>query len=369
MRALVVTVVHNPQDSRIRHREIGALLDAGWMVTYAAPFEGYGLAVDDATPEALHLINLPRAFGRRRLAALRAARKLLKEQGAHHDLVLLHDPELLAALPGLGLRNVVWDVHEDTAAAVTLKPWLPRPLRPVVRWIFQRVERFTEGKVHLILAEHAYQARFYNRHQVVPNVTAVPKQVPPPEAPRVVYAGSMTRARGVMEMIAVGRVVTAKTGGELRVELMGIGTAEINHILRKATEDGAVDWAGFVPNDEAKRRIEGSIAGLSLLHDEPNYRVSLPSKVTDYIAHGVPVVTTPLPLASEVVDDARCGVVVPFEDPEAAAQAVLDLWEDPQLRREMGIRGHQVALEKYDWALHGTAFVAEMEEIAGKPAR
>ena len=44
LRALVVTVVHHPEDARIRHRQIAALLEAGWHVTYAAPFSGYPAA-------------------------------------------------------------------------------------------------------------------------------------------------------------------------------------------------------------------------------------------------------------------------------------------------------------------------------------
>ena len=37
--ALVVTVVHNPEDSRIRRRQLAALIAAGWDVTYVAPFQ------------------------------------------------------------------------------------------------------------------------------------------------------------------------------------------------------------------------------------------------------------------------------------------------------------------------------------------
>ncbi|HJV14035.1 MAG TPA: hypothetical protein VJ625_09095 [Propionibacteriaceae bacterium] len=36
--ALVVTVVHNPEDARIRQGQINALIEAGWHVTYVAPF-------------------------------------------------------------------------------------------------------------------------------------------------------------------------------------------------------------------------------------------------------------------------------------------------------------------------------------------
>lgn len=57
-RALVVTVVHHPEDARIRHRQIASLLAAGWEVTYAAPFLAYGLLT--SPQPGLTLVDLPR---------------------------------------------------------------------------------------------------------------------------------------------------------------------------------------------------------------------------------------------------------------------------------------------------------------------
>jgi glycosyltransferase involved in cell wall biosynthesis len=359
---LVVTIVHHPQDSRIRFREIEALLDSGWDVTYAAPFTGYGLSSKSEVP--LHQIDLPRASGRRRLPAVRAARKLLRAHGPAHDVVLLHDPELLVAQWGLGLPHVVWDVHEDTAAAVTLKPWLPRALRPVVRWVFARIERLAERKVHLILAEYAYQDRFKHPHVVVPNVNRVPAAVPPPDQPRVVYVGSVTRARGAEDLVEVARLIAAKTDGALKLQVIGPASGDVAAMLNEAAGDGVLDWPGFMPATDALAAVRGSIAGLSLLHDEPNYRVSLPTKVVEYMANGVPVVTTPLPLARDLVEQAGCGIVVPFRDAGAAADAVLSLWSDPARRHAMGAAGHTAARDRFDWAAHARTFVAELGKVA-----
>jgi glycosyltransferase involved in cell wall biosynthesis len=368
VRILVVTVVHHPEDSRIRHRQIKALLAAGWQVTYAAPFTGYGLSTSGA-PEGLSLVDLPRAAGRRRFRAWRAARDLLKRRGPQHDVILLHDPELLAALPRQGIPPVVWDVHEDTAAALTLKPWLPPLMRPGVRWLVERMERWAERRVHLILAEYAYRNRFRDEHLVVPNVNAVPESVPPPDLPRAVYVGSLTPARGALDMIEVARLVAGKTQGAVKVLLIGPAASDVTGQLRAAVSEGVLDWPGFLPSHQAMQHVDGSLAGLSLLHDEPNYRVSLPTKVVEYMAHGIPVVTTPLPLAQELVAESGCGVVVPFGDSEAVARAILDLWSDPERRRQMGTAGHLAARERYDWATHGADFVAELHRLIQRSRR
>src|SRR4051812_2383825 len=91
LRILVITVVHDPDDARIRYRQLSALLDVGATVTYAAPFTAYRRT----PPDGVTAIDLPRALGRHRLTAIRAARRLLHREGPNHDVALLHDPELL----------------------------------------------------------------------------------------------------------------------------------------------------------------------------------------------------------------------------------------------------------------------------------
>jgi glycosyltransferase involved in cell wall biosynthesis len=69
------------------------------------------------------------------------------------------------------------------------------------------------------------------------------------------------------------------------------------------------------------------------------------------------------------VADTGCGVIVPFGDPEAAAQAILDLWNDPDRRRQMAVAGHRVARARYDWTIHAQDFVAELEQAARSARR
>jgi glycosyltransferase involved in cell wall biosynthesis len=360
MRVLVMTVVHHPEDARILHRQIASLVAAGHEVTYAAPFAAVGVA----PREHVTGVDLPRASGRRRAGAVRAARAAYRRLRHGFDIVLLHDPELLVAIAGCGGDGppVVWDVHEDTAAALRLKPWLPRPTRPIVAAAVRQAEGAAERTVHLLLAEHAYARRFELRHPVVPNSAVVPPVVPPPGAARVVYLGWLSAARGAAELAEVARLLAPEG---VRVELMGTADAQTRAGLKQAVADGVLDWSGFVPNDEALDRVQGALAGLSLLHDEPNYRHSMPTKVLEYMSCGVPVVTTPSPLAAALVRRHRCGAVVPYGDPAAVAAAVLALRDDPAERAALGRRGHLAARTHHDWRAAGAAFVAQLEAWAG----
>ena len=364
MRVLVVTVVHHPQDSRIRHRQIPALLEAGWQVTYLAPFAAHGLPVPAPT-DALTCLDLPRASGRERLTAARAARAAVRRLAPGHDIVLVHDPELLPATAGLGLRHLVWDVHEDPAGALLVKDWLPGPLRRPVAAGWRAAERLVEGRHPLLLAEHAYAQRFHREHTVVPNAVVVPETVPPAGGARLVHVGNLTRARGSEVMVETARLAHEASGGAITLEVIGPARDEASReAMERGHDAGYIIWRGFLPAQEAMAAVDGALAGLSLLRDLPNYRGSMPTKVVEYLAHGVPALTTPLPLAEEIVHEAQAGVVVPFDDPQAAADAAVRLWRDPGTAAAMGARGRALVHERYDWAKGCAAFVAALTDIA-----
>jgi glycosyltransferase involved in cell wall biosynthesis len=388
MRVVVCTVVHHPEDARILHRQIRALLEAGHQVTYLAPAGACGSLLasrasgttpapraSGTTPAprasgttidwpGLAVADVPRAIGRRRAAALRGARRRLARHLPGSDLLLIHDPELLLVLPFLRRRPpAVWDVHEDTAAALSTKAWLPRAARPAAAAAVRAAELMAERRLHLILAEHGYASRFRRAHPVVQNTTYVPAAVAEPGTEsKVVYIGHLSPDRGAAELAEAGALLRPHG---ITVEIIGPADRAARAVLERAQAAGAVRWHGFVPNDRAVRMADGALAGLSLLHDEPNFRHSLPTKVAEYMAHGVPVVTSPLPVAADLVERHGCGLVVPFGDAQAVAGAVLRLRADPALRAELGRRGHQAARQVLGWPAEARAFVAQLEQWAG----
>jgi glycosyltransferase involved in cell wall biosynthesis len=363
-RLLVVTVVHRPDDARILHRQIAFLRDAGFRITYAAPWRATGVT----PPDWLATRDLPRASGRERLAALLAARDLLRAEADAHDLVLLHDPELLLAvrLAGVGrLPPVVWDVHEDTAVALGDREWVPALLRRLLALGVRILERWAERTVHLVLAEEGYRDRFRRVHPVVHNH---PWAGPHPGAveqatgaaagavegtPRVVYVGRISHGRGIGTVIALGRAL----GDRARVEIAGPVDHGVGALLEEAVAEGCVVWHGFIPNDRVGALLHGASVGLSLLADDPNYRVSMPSKVVEYLAHGVPVVATPLPAVRALIEAEGGGLLVPFDDPDATLDAVRRILDDPGLRATLAEQGRHAA-DRRTWETEGARLVS-----------
>lgn len=362
MNVLVLTVVHTPLDARIYHRQVRALLDAGHDATLAAPFTDHGVTVD-AVDARLATIDLPRATKRRRAAATVAAIRLLRRVRGRFDVLLLHDPELLLAAALAQPRTpVVWDVHEDLAASLGDKPWLPAAVRPVARQVACLVERWAEARCSLILAEHGYRARFRRDHAVVPNYPPLPPVDPgAPRSRRVVYLGRVSRLRGAAELVEVGRRLRRHG---IAVQVVGPVDDDVRAPLEEAHEEGSLELLGFVPNAQALAMLDGALAGLSLLHDHPNYRHSLPTKVLEYQAAGVPVVSTPLPAAVEVLESSGGGVVVPFGDVDAVVEAIVMMHDDAELARRYGRAGRADAQAGRSWDAVRGRFLAAIEAAA-----
>lgn len=281
------------------------------------------------------------------------------------DIVLVHDPELVLVVARRWLHKpVVWDVHEDFVASVADRRWIPGRLRPAVTAMVGMIERRAKQRCRLLLAEDAYADRLGN-HPVILNGTWVPETPPPADlaAPRrVVYLGRISAGRGARELIELGQ----HAAGRVSVELIGDADSDVRDDVQAAHDAGHVVWLGFLPNPAAMERVAGAAAGISLLHDEPNYRHSRPTKLIEYLAFGVPAITTALPLAAALVEASGGGVVVGFEHAVDDTLATIDAWlADETLRRATGVTGHAYVLDHHSWQAEGVRFVQTMVTWAG----
>lgn len=400
----IATCAHRGDDARIVHRQAAALLAAGHRVTLIAPAPD----THDSDPVGLERIATRRAIGRRRLRAWWELRRHLDRRVAvgDIDLVIIHDPELVAVVALVAPRRadstgrhripVVWDVHEDYAASVRDRAWIPAALRPLMGRAVSAIERLAARRTTLIAAEDAYLDHL-GAVPVIPNSAWVPEHPAPyraDERARVVYVGRISPARGAREMIEIGKRLRARRDG-IDLVLVGAVDDDLRHELEAAAAEGALIWTGPLPNPEALAHLNGALAGLCLLHDAANYRISQPTKITEYLAAGVPAIASALPLAARLIDASGGGYVVgcvgdhpgdhradggdggdthvaPAVIVERSLAAIDELANDPERRRRMGADGHDYVARHHNWANDAAAFTALIERLAiagRRPAR
>jgi glycosyltransferase involved in cell wall biosynthesis len=77
-------------------------------------------------------------------------------------------------------------------------------------------------------------------------------------------------------------------------------------------------------------------------------RDGIPNVLLEAMATGVPVVTTNVSGIPELVTDGVTGLLVPPDDPEATAAALLRLFADPDLAARLGRAGQALVRERFD---------------------
>lgn len=96
---------------------------------------------------------------------------------------------------------------------------------------------------------------------------------------------------------------------------------------------------------------------------------NLPSKTQLLLASGRAIVAS-VPstgTAARAVEQSGGGVVVPPEQPELLANAVLELYQNPDRAEALGHRGRQCAVDRYSFEQALNRYEALFSSITGKP--
>lgn len=373
----ILTTVHPPFDTRIFHKQAKTLARAGYDVTLIAQHDG------DRVVEGIRVIGLPKPRNRlTRIFGLtwRAFRLALRQ---HADVYHFHDPELLPAGALLKLftkAKVIYDVHENVPKQILNKAWLPSWSRRLVALAYMLIERGLLPFIdEIIIAEDSYIENYRNRKNVVAirNYPLLPRAVKRPDTDsseggsrgfKVIYVGGVTKLRGALELIEALRLV--KEDGHHNVTLSLVGPLEslkfekeLHTLIRQYGLEGNVCILGPVPHTEALGILAQSHIGAAVLHPDPNYVESLPTKLFEYMAAGLPVVASNFPLWCEIVEGNRCGICVDPLNPKEIAGAIEYLITHPEEARQMGENGRRAVEEKYNWEKEGKKLLKLYEEL------
>lgn len=185
----------------------------------------------------------------------------------------------------------------------------------------------------------------------------------PADAFVVGYAGTVGLAQG-LEVVARAAALLRH---DPRVWFVVLGEG-----ARRAALEAEVARLGlervvvrdFVARDLVPAYLAAFDLGLVHLAPLPVFRGTLPSKLFELMALGVPVLLGLTGEAAELVGGAGCGVCVPPGDPEALAAAIGALVDDPGRRRAMSEAGRRLGRE-FDRARLADRLLGLLEEVAG----
>jgi glycosyltransferase involved in cell wall biosynthesis len=177
------------------------------------------------------------------------------------------------------------------------------------------------------------------------------------------FTGAHGVANGLDALLDVATEL--KRRGDRRVKLVFIGDGkEKERLAAKATELGLTNCLFFPPVPKAELgAITASLdCGLMVLRDIPAfYRGTSPNKFFDYIAAGIPVVNNYPGWLADLIQENRCGLVVPPGNVVAFADALQRLAADAAECRAMGNAARALAEKEFARPLLAGRFVTTLE--------
>jgi glycosyltransferase involved in cell wall biosynthesis len=359
-----LTSVHSPLDHRILHKECRSLARAGFDVTIIGPHSA------DTEKDQVHIKSI-QARGSRVERMTRTAWRIYQEaQQQHADIYHFHDPELIPI--GLLLRasgkRVIYDIHEDVPREILSKYYLPFWSRKAVAWIVERVETTACGFFSaLVTTTPTIARRFHaiNRRTVIVRNYPYPDEIISAQPAgdwnarrqSVAYVGGVTAERGVREMVAAMSLLPESLDGTL--ELVG---NEVPAFLDPPTLYAHPGWKrvwhhGILEQSKVFRVLHNVRAGLAVLHPIPNFLDAIPVKFFEYMGAGIPIIASDFPAWRQILDESGCALFVNPMKPQAIAEAIQYILTHPAQAEEMGRRGREAMVQKFDWKTEATTLV------------
>jgi glycosyltransferase involved in cell wall biosynthesis len=272
---------------------------------------------------------------------------------------------------------VLYDSNEEYDLFIRIKDWLPRPLRPMLAGLVRRWEPRLAARLHgVTVAVPATQERFCAdapRALLVRNF--VPQSLVATGAREedfrydVLFGGSLlepqipllaeTAARLRSLLGRPVRWLTAVRHLDPRSEQL-LDTALREHGIR-----GEFSVLANRPFDEMRRLADASAVAFAPYPADARNRIALPMRLFEYMAWGVPFVTSELPALTALLGDHRVGVFTPAGDAEGYASALARLLGSPDLGRAYGSNGRHLSRTLLNWEDEAARLVELYDELLG----
>ncbi len=355
IRVLHVSTAHPPTDPRLVNRVIPSLTADYELITLLPAMLDVQGPANARTIWLPYYQRLPVRF------LLVHPLVLLYTLWLRPSMLHIYDPELLpvARLMQriLGIP-VIYEVHEN------LYRKLDQKVRLQGRWLvrqFMRFDAMAQQQFHLIFTEHGYLDTYRNLRLPAlvsynyPSLAFLDAfrrpYAPNPTAPEFFYIGLISFERAFDVLIAA-LALLSRSIPKFTMHLFGRCTFSDETMRTLPGFDvvqGKLQLYGYTAQTDALPTVAHATAGLALLKPVGDYTESYPTKLFEYMALGLPVVTANFPLYQAIVEKHDCGFCIDPTDPAQLAQTLRYLIDHPTEAQAMGERGRRAVETLYNW--------------------
>jgi glycosyltransferase involved in cell wall biosynthesis len=177
--------------------------------------------------------------------------------------------------------------------------------------------------------------------------------------PVIVYVGGLEKDCGIdMALQALALLPTPPM-----IEIAGSGPAEgsFRKLAAALGLSERVRWLGALPRPSIPRLLSTAWIGIALFKNTEWNQYAFHLKLLEYMAAGLPFVTTPVGDAGRLTNETGAGRVVEMT-PEKIAVSLADILASPTIRETMSQRGRDASRD-YDWKIVGEQYASWVEVV------
>lgn len=362
MKICHITSVHSQTDTRIFLKECISLVQAGFEVHFIVP------GVESSVSSGVYIHGIKKNNGNRidrMTKTVDAVYKKSLEMDA--DVYHFHDSELIPI--GRKLKKkckvIIYDIHEDLPRAILSKKWINPLIRKPMSKIFEAFENKASSKFdYLITATPFITERFKELNNNTVNINNYPllkelenlnEEKQNSKLNQVCYVGGLGPIRGSHQLIEATKFIR----GSLKIA----GPLNSKRLEEKLIDQDQIEYLGFLNRGEVKNLLSTSVAGLVTFLPEPNHINAQPNKMFEYMSASIPVICSDFPLWRSIIERHDCGLCVDPEDPQAIADAINYLFDNPEIAKRMGQNGRKAVETEYNWEKESRKLLDVYNEI------
>ena len=198
------------------------------------------------------------------------------------------------------------------------------------------------------------------------NLITDPKKIKEDQACdfNVVYVGLLARNRGISTII---KAVELIKNIDCNIKLIGefASTEEevfLTDMVNKYNLNKRITFTGYIPHNEVLELINSASVCLYPFPSLSELEHVSPIKVFEYMAFGKPVIATNLSGVRIIIEDLYNGILIDPEDEQQLANAIRELKEDIDLRKQLGQNAFE-SVKHYSWENINSEIVCRLNEL------
>jgi glycosyltransferase involved in cell wall biosynthesis len=186
----------------------------------------------------------------------------------------------------------------------------------------------------------------------------------------LIYPGTLAARYGLETVVrALSELKTEIP--EIRVLIFGQNTPYKDELERLADQVGVLPYIEMKPlirNEDVPHQLIKADVGIYPAIKDVHMSLATPTKVLEFSAMGIPIVSSRLRMVEEIFGDSA---IMFFEAGDSAqfAKCVLQLYKNPALRRQLAANAYQIYLQKFSWNQEFQAYLEMLQTLLQRPAK